>query len=126
MPHITIEYSANLTPELDIAALVDIVHDAAISTGVFPLGGTRTRAVKHSVYAIADKAPDNGFIHICARIGHGRDEDTKKRAGDVIFAALTTVTEQLFAQIPLALSLEIVETNTWKKNNIHKKLEAKS
>lgn len=126
MPHITVEYSANLQPGLDIEALVEAVHDAAISTGVFPLGGTRTRALEHSVYAIADKDPENGFIHISARIGRGRNEDTKQRAGDIIFAALTSHTEHLFAQIPLALSLEIVETSTWKKNNIHKKLEAKS
>jgi 5-carboxymethyl-2-hydroxymuconate isomerase len=126
MPHITIEYSANLDPKLNIEALVKALHEAAIGTGVFPLGGTRTRAIRHQVYAIADQAPENGFVHVSARIGHGRDAATKQRAGDLIFAALSAHTEKLFETSPLALSLEIVETETWKKNNIHKILEAKS
>ena len=44
MPHITIEYSANLEPKLEIAKLVEKVHTAAAGTGVLELGGLRTRA----------------------------------------------------------------------------------
>ena len=44
MPHLNIEYSANLEEELDVQALVDRIHETALETGIFPLGGVRTRA----------------------------------------------------------------------------------
>ncbi|MDH4066138.1 MAG: 5-carboxymethyl-2-hydroxymuconate Delta-isomerase, partial [Acidobacteriota bacterium] len=39
MPHLTIEYSANLEPDVAVQDLVDALHRAAVETGVFPLGG---------------------------------------------------------------------------------------
>ena len=43
MPHIVVEYSANLRTRLGPQDLIDCVHQAALRTGVFPIGGTRTR-----------------------------------------------------------------------------------
>jgi 5-carboxymethyl-2-hydroxymuconate isomerase len=44
MPHITIEYSANLDGRLDIDALIAAVHQAAIGTGIFePAHAARRR-----------------------------------------------------------------------------------
>ena len=42
MPHLIVEYSANLEPALDIRGLVEALHEAALETGVFPIGGIRT------------------------------------------------------------------------------------
>ena len=64
MPHLIIEYSANLEPELDVSALVRTVHDAAIASGVFPLGGIRTRAQRRDVYCVADGDPANRLLHL--------------------------------------------------------------
>ena len=46
MPHFTIEYSANLDERLDMAEVVDVVRNAAVETGIFPLGGIRVRAAR--------------------------------------------------------------------------------
>src|SRR5690606_8877144 len=53
MPHIIIEYSANLRDEIAIDTLVERLHRTAIDTGVFPIGGARTRAAERSHYRIA-------------------------------------------------------------------------
>ena len=71
MPHLIVEYSANLEPALDIATLVEALHEAALETGVFPIGGMRTRAARRDLYRIADGHADNAFIHVQARIGAG-------------------------------------------------------
>ncbi len=71
MPHLIVEYSANLERDLDIPRVVAAVHAAALETGVFPIGGIRTRAERRDVYAVADNHPDNAFIHVQARIGKG-------------------------------------------------------
>ena len=128
MPHLLIEYSANLEPALDIPALVAAVHSAALETGVFPIGGLRTRAARRDVFRIADGHADNGFIHIQARIGSGRPPEVRQRAAEQIFARLKAMTATHFAVHPLGLTLEIVEidpTGSLKHNNLHEVVEAR-
>ena len=69
MPHLIVEYSANLEPDLDMAHVISVLHEAALETGVFPIGGLRVRASRRDIYKIADGHPDNAFIHVQARIG---------------------------------------------------------
>jgi 5-carboxymethyl-2-hydroxymuconate isomerase len=128
MPHLIVEYSANLEAALDIAALVKAIHTAALETGVFPIGGTRTRAERREVYTIADGHPDNGFIHIQARIGTGRTPEVRQKAAEHLFARLKSETAEAFAKRPLGLTLEIVEIDpvgSMKHNNLHEIVEAR-
>src|SRR3982750_924245 len=104
MPHLNIEYSANLDEVLDIQALVDRIHETALETGIFPLGGVRTRAEARNYFRIANGDPRAGYIHMLVRIGSGRDVETRRQAGDRIFAALCDFPEALYASRPLALS----------------------
>lgn len=122
MPHLNIEYSANLADSIDIQALVDRVHETALETGIFPLGGVRTRAEPRTHYRIANGDPRAGYIHLMVRIGSGRDLETRKAAGEKIFAALCDFTEELYNSRPLALSFELHEIPpdlAWRKNNLH-------
>jgi 5-carboxymethyl-2-hydroxymuconate isomerase len=122
MPHLNIEYSANLGEALDIQALVDRIHETALETGIFPLGGVRTRAEARTHYRIANGNPDAAYIHMIVRIGSGRDTDTRKAAGEKIFGALCDFTDELFQSRPLALSFELHEIPpdmAWRKNNLH-------
>lgn len=126
MPHLIIEYSANLDSQLDISNLVQIVHDAAINTGIFPLKGIRTRAERRESYRIADGHPENTFIHLVASIGGGRPLDIKKASGQAIFEAVQTYLTPLTEHIPLALSFEIRELDpvlSFKANNLPEWIE---
>jgi len=129
MPHLNIEYSANLESALDIQALVDRIHETALETGVFPLGGVRTRAEARSCYRIANGDPSAGYIHMIVRIGSGREFETRRAAGDRIFEALCDFTRELFDSRPLALSFELHEIPpdmAWRKNNLHDLLRKES
>ena len=122
MPHLIIEYSANIEDQIALDALLDKLHTCALGTGVFPIGGLRVRAHRADAYRIADKAPDNGFVHITALIGHGRPLDVQQRAAEEIFAVLTKHLEPLYEKSPLALSLNVQEFHpvlNFKKNNLH-------
>jgi 5-carboxymethyl-2-hydroxymuconate isomerase len=129
MPHLTIEYSANLEPDVPVQALVDALHQAAVGTGVFPLGGIRTRASARTHYRIADGDPANAFVHVVLRIAKGRDEATRERVGAHVFGALTGALAAVSAARPLAISFELQEIQPiWsaRANNIHERLEAKA
>jgi 5-carboxymethyl-2-hydroxymuconate isomerase len=120
--HIVIEYSAGLRQRLDLPTFIAAVHEAALATGVFPIGGLRTRAYEAEHYTIADGHPDNGFVHLSLRVGHGRDLETCRRACETIFAAVCRDLAPLLEALPLGISLEMQEIDpvlTFKKNNLH-------
>ena len=121
MPHQIIEYSANLESRMDIQALVDGLHENAMGIDGLPLGGLRTRAARRDNYQVADEHPDNAFVHMVLKLGHGRDQETKQRFGEAIFSALCHLLEPVSSTSPLAISFEIQEIDavlTWKKNNL--------
>jgi 5-carboxymethyl-2-hydroxymuconate isomerase len=122
LPHLIVEYSANIEDQIALDALLDKLHTCALGTGVFPLGGLRVRAHRADAFRIADKAPDNGFVHVTALIGHGRPLDVQQRAAEELFAVLTKHLEPLYEKSPLALSLNVQEFHpvlNFKKNNLH-------
>ena len=128
MPHQTIEYSANLELELDIEALVRVLHETAASIDALPIGGLRTRAVARQHYRIADGHPDNAFINVFLRIAPGRSFDVRKAAGEKLFQALCEYLEPIYASSPLAISYEIQELDAdlrWKQSNLRDYLAAR-
>ncbi|MDA9009220.1 5-carboxymethyl-2-hydroxymuconate Delta-isomerase [Alphaproteobacteria bacterium] len=128
MPHFKIEYSANLDMAIDMTDLCDVVREAALETGIFPVGGLRVRAVRCEHYSIADGNPDNAFIDIAGKVGVGREERVRKAAAIMMFQRVETFLEAHFEERPLALSFEIreLDENTnMKRNSIHEKLKEK-
>jgi 5-carboxymethyl-2-hydroxymuconate isomerase len=125
VPHLLIEYSANLDPDIQISALVDRLHAAAIATGVFPVGGARTRAMRRDVYRVADGDPANAFVHLTMRVGHGRSVETRRTAAAAIFRALCDYLQPIYGRTPLAISAEMQEIDpafSFKQNNLHERL----
>ena len=107
MPHITLDYSANLEPLLDIADLCDTLRRIAISTGTFPLAGVRVRAFAATHVSIADGDPKHGYIDIAVRLRGGRDLATRQLAAKTIFAAAQGFLASALQQNSIALSLEM-------------------
>ena len=129
MPHLIIEYSANIEDQIALDELLDKLHVTALATGVFPLGGLRIRAHRTERYRIADKDPQNGFVHMTALIGHGRALDVQQRAGEQLFATLNAHLESLYEHSPLAISLNIQEFHpvlNFKKNNLHEHVKRRA
>jgi 5-carboxymethyl-2-hydroxymuconate isomerase len=131
VPHLTLEYSANLAGADRIGRLCNALAqclDAQRDNDqrVYPLGGIRVRALRCEQYCIADGRPDAAFLHANLTIGAGRSEATKKATGDALFALIKQHFATEFDQQGLALSLEInefSEAGTWKHNNLHARLK---
>ena len=124
MPHIVIEYSANLDVQLDIRDLVRVTHEAFRATGAFPPEAIRTRAARRDVYLIADEDPDNMFVAIVAHIAPGRPQALRHSIGQAIFNKVESFLKPLQDATPLSLTFEmheIEETATFRKNTIARK-----
>jgi 5-carboxymethyl-2-hydroxymuconate isomerase len=122
LPHLIVEYSANIEAEIAVDDLLDKLHATALATGIFPLGGVRIRAIRIDHYRIADCHPDNGYVNMQALVGHGRPLDVRRRAGEQLFATLTAHLDGVYRVRPLAISFYMHETDpelNFKKNNLH-------
>jgi 5-carboxymethyl-2-hydroxymuconate isomerase len=129
MPHLTLEYSANLEADVDMPAFCKAMRDAMVETGIFPLGGIRVRAFPCQTYVIADGDPRLAYLHMICRVGHGRADDIRQHAADHIYTAAESFLKP-HLQRPFALSLDFDElspvTSLKRFNTIHDHLKAKA
>ena len=125
MPHLIVEYSSNLEAQMDLDGLMTKLRDGAVASGVFALGGIRVRAQRRDRYLVADGQPGHGFVHVTARVGHGRDAVTRRAAAEALFEVLSSHMQPIFDRQGLGLSFEMVEIDpvtSLKKNNLHERL----
>lgn len=122
MPHFIAEYSANLEDVADFPSLFEKVHKVLGDSGVFPLGGIRSRAIRMDIFRMADAKHDYAFVHMTLKVGAGRDLATRKKVADELFETIKQHFADLQAKRLLALSFEMQELNAdlnYKQNNIH-------
>ncbi len=125
MPHLRVEHSSNLAQRVNLDAVADRLRTAMAETGVFPVAGIRVRCIEARTCSIADGHPANAFAHLELRIGAGRDLETRRRAGEHVFAAARDVFAGELEGGHFALSLEVVEIaeeTSWKANGIRARL----
>jgi 5-carboxymethyl-2-hydroxymuconate isomerase len=126
MPHITIEYTANLEPALNPQDLVDAAHAAAVKAGIAKIGGVRTRAERRDVFRVGDGDPRNAFVNVVLFIAP-RPVEIKQALGQVIFDAVDSYLSANLPDAPIALSLYIQEIDisvVFRKNKLHERVSA--
>lgn len=107
MPHIQIEYSANLEQTVDIGGLCEQIRACAVAIDIFVPAGVRVRAMRADHAAIADGNPKHGFIDISIRLRGGRPEADKRAATRRVFETARAFLAPAMAQHSIALSLEM-------------------
>jgi 5-carboxymethyl-2-hydroxymuconate isomerase len=125
MPHIIVEYSANLEPALDPQALVDALHRTAIDLGIAEAPAVRTRAERRDVFRVGDGNPANGFVHVVARLRIGRPKEKRKALGEALLAVLNRELDAAFKAHPIAVTVEIHEIDhmTFRRNTVRERAE---
>ncbi len=115
MPHCIVLYSGNLETETDMTALCRSLADAMIGVcdeqgqQVYPTGGVRVFAYPAAHYAVADGQRDYAFVYLNLRMGRGRTQAVKERAGEALLAAAKRHFDPLFARRYIGLTLQIDE-----------------
>ncbi len=109
MPHIVVEYSANLERHLDPDVLVRAVHDAALAHGLAPLDGLRTRAARRDHALVADGDPSFAFVAVWARIGPGRTPEARSGFVTALVDAVEALCLPFLDEMPVMISGEVTE-----------------
>ncbi|AOP98581.1 5-carboxymethyl-2-hydroxymuconate Delta-isomerase [Enterobacter hormaechei] len=122
MPHFIAECTDNIREQADLPGLFAKVNEALAATGIFPLGGIRSRAHWLDTWQMADGKHDYAFVHMTLKIGAGRSLESREEVGEMLFALIKTHFAALMTARYLALSFELDElhpTLNYKQNNVH-------
>ena len=122
MPHFIAECTDNSRDQADLPGLFAKVNEALAATGIFPIGGIRSRAHWLDTWQMADGKHDYAFVHMTLKIGAGRSLESREEVGEMLFALIKTHFAALMASRYLALSFELDElhpTLNYKQNNVH-------
>jgi 5-carboxymethyl-2-hydroxymuconate isomerase len=113
MPHVVVQYTANLEQALDMPALCREIAQVLISQldedgkPLFPPGGTRVLAYPAQAYAVADGRGDYGFCYINIRIAGGRSAAMQQRSGDAVLQQVQARFAQAFETRRIGVTIHI-------------------
>lgn len=102
MPHLIIEYPAELADAGQVAAMLTAVHGAAAGSGLFDEGHIRVRAWPLRDYLVGGE--HKPFIHVQCRIHTGRTGMQKRMLSEAVLAALRS-----HDQTRAVITVEVVE-----------------
>lgn len=122
MPHFYAECTDNIRDEADLPGLFAKVNQTLADTGVFPIGGIRSRAIWLDTWQMADGKHDYAFVHMTLKIGSGRSLESRKQVGEALFDLIKEHFAGLMKTRYLALSFTMEEldpTLNFKQNNVH-------
>ena len=122
MPHFIAECTDNIREQADLPGLFARVNAALAATGIFPIGGIRSRAHWLDTWQMADGKHDYAFVHMTLKIGAGRSLESREAVGEMLFGLIKAHFAALMASRYLALSFELDElhpTLNYKQNNVH-------
>ena len=109
MPHVIVEYSANIEADIAPQRLVEEIHSAAITSGIAEPVAVRTRLMRRDDYPVGDGSPENAFVHIDIRARKGRTLEQRKAMVQTIYDQANKTLDHVFKARPLALTVEIHE-----------------
>ncbi|EPO4107883.1 5-carboxymethyl-2-hydroxymuconate Delta-isomerase [Enterobacter cloacae] len=122
MPHFIAECTDNIREQADLPGLFAKVNEALAATGIFPIGGIRSRAHWLDTWQMADGKQEYAFVHMTLKIGAGRSLESREEVSEMLFALIKAHFADLMAARYLALSFELDElhpTLNYKQNNVH-------
>lgn len=110
MPHIQVEYSANIQ-SLDTTGLLSDINQALIATGVVQAQDLKSRITMNSDYLIglADDEIEQAYIHVQLSILSGRTDAEKAKLQDQVLMALQRFKVTCPKKLQVQLSSELIE-----------------
>lgn len=108
MPHLTVEYSSNLTGFPEAQVLTELNQAVTASPEIADEADLKSRCVERGSYAIGTAPQDRAFVHAQLRLLSGRTPEAKKDFSERIAAVLRRLTPRP-AGVLVQLSVEIVD-----------------
>ena len=113
MPHITLEYSQNMGPDLDVPEIITSLHETLAAQGV-DKGRIKTRAIPllHSVVG-THEANEGHMAHITLQLLEGRDIPTRQAYGKALYDVLSAAVKAEFPDCSISLEVREMVKDTY-------------
>ena len=102
MPHVIIEHSEDVAGQIAIDDLIGAVHDAAMSSGLFPEYDIKTRAMAYKYHRTGQTR--DSFLHVAVHLLDGRSDEQKCALSETILGAI----EPLLPEVA-SVGVEIID-----------------
>src|SRR5512139_4077278 len=88
MPHLVLEYSANVPDEPDFDRVLERLHQAMTTAGPFDIANVKSRVVCRERFRAADGAPERAFVHLSVAVLAGREPEVLRATGQALLSVL--------------------------------------
>jgi 5-carboxymethyl-2-hydroxymuconate isomerase len=88
MPHLTLEYTADLPPDIASRELFGRLHNVLADAGGIDIANCKSRAVGRDVFLAGDGTGDESYVHLDVRILEGRAPEAKAAMGQGVLDAV--------------------------------------
>ena len=116
MPHLILEYTANVSEPDDMAAIMLKMHRVLNETGGIRLGNCKSRTRRLDSYAVGDGSPDNAFLHLDVRFMEGRSEATKRAIGQELLQILKQEFPDTNLDLQITVEIRDILANSYFKH----------
>lgn len=86
MPHVIIEHSEDVAGQMAIDDLIAALHEATLSSGLFPEHDIKTRAIAYRHHRTGQTR--DSFVHVAVHLLDGRSDEQKCALSEAILAAI--------------------------------------
>jgi len=107
VPHLVLEYSANVPDKTDLRRVLLDLHEALLASALFERKDLKSRAVRHEDFAVADGAGDRPFVALSIAILEGRPDEVKAALSEAALDVLVRAFPKLVAGGRGAISVEV-------------------
>jgi 5-carboxymethyl-2-hydroxymuconate isomerase len=88
MPHLTLNYSDNVSAPDNLGSLFALMHRELRNTTGVRIDNCKSRAVCHRIFLVGDGSAEAAFVHLDVALLEGRSAADRKRVGADLLALL--------------------------------------
>lgn len=110
MPHVTVEYSANIHETDSFQALFTRFHDCLVKSLPADIHACKSRAIRCEDFLVGD-GKTGGFVHVGIKIMSGRTQEAVHKTGERLLEIMKTHFASSARDMQLHLTLEINDLN---------------
>lgn len=109
MPQIKLEYTSNITHDINFEELFSEIHRVLSDVGNNDINSCKSRAIKVDDYFIGNCEIENAFVHLEIKMLEGRDEELKRKIGWESMKILEDFYYQCFTEFRFQITTEIID-----------------
>ena len=109
MPHLTLEYSANVQPPDELESVFSEFHGLLHDHVGVSIGNCKSRARTAESFLVGEGRESDAFVHLEVRLLAGRSAQDKRKLGEDLLGLLRTVFSDADRQLDLQITVELVD-----------------